>query len=105
MAQHFVDMIVTHLNAPYGPVVTGCDVVMALKDGDLHAVVVAHGDDRAASILANLFVECSPSLIGRACHELRLPLTSANKLYLWLVSSDRAHRVKAWEREVKELVC
>ena len=62
-------MIATHLNAPYGPVVTAGDVAESLRRGAPSA-----STPEANGILEALFVECEASLIERAAAELGVPL-------------------------------
>jgi len=69
-------MIATHMNAPYGPVVTTDDVVVSLHRG---AFCAATGD--ANAILAAMFVECSRSLIERAGAELGVTAEQLQALY------------------------
>ena len=63
-------MIATHLNAPYGPVVTEHDVAESLRRG-----VPSASTPEANAILEALFVECEASLIQRAAAELGVPLS------------------------------
>jgi hypothetical protein len=69
-------MIATHMNAPYGPVVTPDDVVASLRRGAFCAAT-----DDANAILAAMFVECSRSLIERAGAELGVPAERLQALY------------------------
>lgn len=69
-------MIATHMNAPYGPVVTADDVVASLRRGTFCAAT-----DEANAILAAMFVECSRSLIERAGAELGVPAERLQALY------------------------
>ena len=69
-------MIATHMNAPYGPVVTPDDVVASLRRGTFCAAT-----DEANAILAAMFVECSRSLIERAGAESGAPAERLQALY------------------------
>lgn len=69
-------MIATHMNAPYGTVVTPDDVVASLRRGAFCATT-----DDANAILAAMFVECSRSLIERAGAELGVPAERLQALY------------------------
>ena len=62
-------LIATHLNAPYGPVVTERDVAESLRRG-----VPSASTTEANAILEALLVECEASLIERAAAELGVPL-------------------------------
>ncbi|MDH0901399.1 hypothetical protein N5C12_18955 [Comamonas aquatica] len=84
-------MIATHLNAPYGPVVSAGDVERSLRAGRFEGHTAA-----ARGILAWMFVECEKSLIERAARELGVPSLLLQDLYqdsLRLMM----HRVPAWE--------
>jgi len=70
-------MIVTHMNAPYGAIVTEDDVVQSLRKGTFCAAT-ADGRD----ILAAVFVECRRGLIERAGVELGIPVSRLKALYL-----------------------
>ena len=63
-------MIATHLNAPYGPVVTEHDVAGSLRRG-----MPSASTPEANAILEARFVECGASLIQRAAAELGVPLS------------------------------
>lgn len=71
-----VSMIATHINAPYGPVVTPNDVEVSLRRG-----VFCAATDEANALLSALFVECSRSLIERAANELDVPMERIFMLY------------------------
>lgn len=91
MATPALEMIVTHLNAPYGAVVTVADVVKVLRHGSAALV-----GNPVADVLGWLFVECRPPLIERACVEAGLPTHRAATVYASLVAAG-APRVPAWE--------
>jgi len=91
MPQPALDMIVTHLNAPYGAVLTVADVTKLLRHGSAALI-----DHPAADVLGWLFVECRPALIERACMEAGLPGHRAAQVYASLVAAG-APRVAAWE--------
>ncbi|MFE1574168.1 hypothetical protein ACFIQG_20515 [Comamonas odontotermitis] len=57
-------MIATHLNAPYGPIVTESDVIQTLTIGRLSA-----SSTQANALLEALFIECELGLIERAVRE------------------------------------
>ncbi len=69
-------MIATHINVPYGRVVTPNDVEVCLRQGTFCAPT-----DEANALLSALFVECSRNLIERAASELGVPLERVVMLY------------------------
>ncbi|CAB5713652.1 Uncharacterised protein [Delftia tsuruhatensis] len=90
-------LIATHMNAPYGRVLSAQDVVVSLQQGHLSA---ACGD--ANDILAMLFTEVDPSLILQCAAQENVPLASVNRLYeetLCLGGMKSA----AWEQTVGAL--
>lgn len=98
MSDSGLQLAVTHLNVPVGPVLTTEDLARALRSGS-----VAGFDKRAAAILSHLFVEVEPSLIARCAHEAGSDLRRANELYK---ESLQAHlpRVPQWEAAVEQLL-
>ncbi len=93
-----LQLAVTHLNVPVGPVVTEDDLARALSAGS-----IAGFDDKVAAVLSYLFVEIDPALIARCVTEAGSDLRRANALY---EESLRAHvpRVPQWERAVEHLL-
>lgn len=91
-----LDLIVTHLNAPYGPRVRAEHVEAALRAGSLSAVA----DETPRAIVASLFLECSPALIARAAVELGVPLASVQALY-WDTKAAGEVSSREWEREME----
>jgi len=69
-------LIATHLNAPYGPIVSESDVIASLKNGCFSASSQAGND-----ILAAIFLETSPRLLLRCAHETGASLEAILKLY------------------------
>lgn len=59
-----LDLIVTHLNAPVGQVLTPAHLQAVLTAGSFAAVT--HAPPVVGALLASLFVEISPPLILRA---------------------------------------
>lgn len=94
-----LDLVVTHLNAPYGSVVDADDLAAVLLDGTLAAL--AQRKPAAASILGQLFVEIAPALIGRCMVAAGASFASVQALYA--ESSADTGRVPAWERSVAHL--
>lgn len=94
-----LELVVTHLNAPYGEIVLIDDLAAVLCDGTV--VAVARREPDAASILSQLFVEVSPALIGRCMVAVGATFASVQALYA--ESIGHAGRVPAWERAVAHL--
>lgn len=69
-------LIATHLNAPYGKIVSTCDVITSLKSGCLSA-----SSKEANSLLEALFIEVSPDLILKCADEINASLQKVNCLY------------------------
>lgn len=100
MGSDLIAMIATHLNAPYGPIVREDSVKAVLSHGTLN---VAGLDSLEKELLATMFVECAPSLIGRACNQIPTDLENAHRLYLELTSAGGV-RVERWENAMKDVV-
>jgi len=84
-------LIATHMNAPYGHVVSVADVERSVIAGRFEGhTAVAHG------ILAWMFVECEKSLIERAARELGVPSQRLQELYQDSLRLGM-HRMPAWE--------
>lgn len=94
-----VDLIVGHLNAPYGTVVTAEDVAAALSQGRIDAVVNPEG----RALVASMFIECAPHSIAAAALEVGAGLENVASLYRSCVESGEA-RSSAWEGAMGELV-
>lgn len=69
-------MIATHLNVPYGRMVSAYDVASSLTSGRLSA-----STKEANAILSALFIETAPRLILRCAREEGASLESMNQLY------------------------
>lgn len=94
-----IDLAVTHLNAPYGRIVSRVDLSRALQDGTLSAV----DSESSANVLTYMFVELEPQLIIRCVNELRSGLTQANWLYQETLKS-KAPPSPAWEKAIQHLL-
>jgi hypothetical protein len=94
-----LDLVVTHLNASIGKVVSSDQLAAALKAGSLSAIA----DPLAAAAVAYLFVEISPALIARCARFTGADLVRVNCLYLETLE-DRLPRVLAWEESVEHLL-
>lgn len=89
-----LDMIATHLNAPYGEVVMARDVAAVLRAGTLASL--PPGLPR--SILWALFAECAPATVLSATLEAGGSWRTAHALYREIVAGGGA-RVRGWEEE------
>ncbi|MGH8236814.1 MAG: hypothetical protein ACREXP_07295 [Steroidobacteraceae bacterium] len=98
MSASGLQLAVTHLNVPVGPLVTEGDLARALQAGS-----VAGFDDKVAAVLSYLFVEIEPALIARCARESGSDLRRANEPYK---ESLQAHlpRVPRWEKAVEHLL-
>ena len=94
-----LELAVTHLNAPYGDIVSVQDLAAALVNGTVNGV--ATRVPSAASVLGRLVVEVSPALIGRCMVAAGATFASVRALYK--ESCSQCGRVPAWERAVEHL--
>lgn len=93
-----VALITSHLNAPFGAVLSAQDLAESLCFGKLSAKTV-----QANALLAFLFVETEPRLIATCAHEVGTSLVNANQLYLDTLA-HQAPRCPLWEHAVQELL-
>lgn len=98
MNTHGLELAVTHLNAPVGPVVTVDHLAQALRAGS-----VAGLDARTAAIVSHLFVELDPGLIARCAYEAGSDLRRASELYKESLACHLP-RVPNWENAIAHLV-
>lgn len=70
-------LIATHMNVPYGGVVSAADVVASLRAGRLSAATKAAND-----ILSGVFVKLEPRVIMRCAQQEQIDLASVHQLYL-----------------------
>ena len=84
-------LIATHLNAPYGEIVSADDVIASLKSGHLSA-----STKEANGILEALFTEVPPDLILKCADQVQAPLESVNHLYQVTLTLGLM-RSQAWE--------
>lgn len=94
-----LDMVVTHLNASVGSVLTRDELSSALRAGRLAAI---HRQP-AASLVCYLFAELDPALIARCVGEAQSSLQSAYELYQDTLLA-KAPRSLSWERSVGHLL-
>ena len=69
-------LIATHLNAPYGKIVSAEDVIVSLKSGHFAA-----SSEEANRILEALFTEVTPDLILRCANQVGAHLDRVAHLY------------------------
>lgn len=93
-------MIATHLNAPYGPVVQEITVAAALQSGTFKKLKCSPLE---LALLKTIFVECAPSLIGRACYQIGAGLEEAHSLYLELLEEGHPIVIK-WQDAMRDVV-
>jgi hypothetical protein len=87
-----LEMIATHLNAPYGSGVTPSDLVLALCRGSLADIK----PDLSRALLMTLFIECSPQSILSAALEAGGSWCTVRSLYAETVARGM-QRVRDWE--------
>jgi hypothetical protein len=75
-ANMHLEMAACHLNVPVGKLVTPEDIAAVLRAGSLATV-----SEPASSIVAYIFVECSPKTILACVFEAGSSLQSAQRLY------------------------
>lgn len=98
MSASSLQVAVTHLNVPVGPVLTVDDLARALRAGS-----VANFEDKLAALLIHMFVELEPALIARCATEAGSDLQHANELYKESVQANLP-RVPRWEKAVEHLL-
>jgi len=100
MKPNLIAAITTHLNAPYGLVVREETVASVLKTGTFDGL---NCGELELELLKTMFVECAPSLIGRACYQVGSTLEEAHSLYLGLRKEGHPAVLK-WEDSVRDIV-
>lgn len=93
-ATPYLDMIATHLNAPYGLVVQTAHIIAALRSSDLSSVP---GDALVKELLAGMFIELERECIGRACFEAGVRLEEAEALYQQARTEFGLPKAVRWE--------
>lgn len=91
-------LIATHLNAPYGRIVSARDVALSLTSGRLSA-----STKEANDILSGLFVEVEPRLILRCAREEGAGPDEVKRLYQETVHGG-CMRVPDWEKATETSV-
>jgi hypothetical protein len=93
-----LELAVTHLNAPVGPLVSVEHLVQALRSGSVEGL-----DEMVGAVISYLFVELSPGLIARCAYEAGSDLRQANELYKESLA-DHLPRVLDWENAIAHLI-
>lgn len=88
-----LDLVVAHLNASTGPLVSSLQLAAALRAGKLD---VLSDSPSAAACISYLFVETEPRLIALCAYESGTDLDHANSLYEDLLRRSMP-RVPEWE--------
>lgn len=88
-------MTVSHLNAPYGPIVTDKDLTESLLSG-----IIVGNSPTARAIISQLFIEVAPSLVMRCVKEVDASVERAQMLYEKALESGVV-RNPAWEQSVR----
>lgn len=92
-----ISMTVSHLNAPYGPIVTDKDLAESLLTGS-----IVGNSSTARAIIGQLFIEVSPSLVLRCAREAGGTVKQADMLYQKSLESGVV-RNPVWEQSVRSL--
>ena len=90
-------LIATHMNVPYGKILTSQDIIASFKSGNFEAAT-----EEGRSLLAWLFVEVQPGLILKCASEIQAPLENVNRLYQ-RTRELGLHRIPEWEYAVATL--
>lgn len=94
LPQGYLQMIATHLNAPYGAILTAADVRDALRAGTSHGLAISA---LGKELIASMYVELQPEIIGCASYEAGVNLEEAQSLYAHVRSEWAVPRVAMWE--------
>lgn len=90
-----ISMTVSHLNAPYGPIVTEKDLAESLSTG-----FIVGNSPTAQAIIGQLFIEVAPSLVMRCVNEVGGTVECAEKLYAQTLKSGVV-RNPDWEKAAR----
>ena len=92
-----ISMTVSHLNAPYGPIVTDKDLTESLLTGS-----IVGNSPTAKAIISQLFIEVSPALVLRCANEAGGTVKHADMLYKSALKSGVV-RNPDWEQSVHSI--
>jgi hypothetical protein len=95
-----LSIAVTHLNVPYGEIVSEKDFALALRSGTTQVEGIS---ESSAAIIASAFVETTPNLLMRCIREAGASIQSANELYKESLR-DNMPRIPEWEEVVQNLL-
>ncbi|MDI5922503.1 hypothetical protein QLQ86_17110 [Halomonas sp. LR5S13] len=95
-----LSLAVTHLNVPYGDVVSEEELSLALRYGTTQIDGIS---ESSAAIIASAFVETTPNLLMRCINEAGADIRSANELYKESLR-DNMPRCPEWEDAVKQFL-
>lgn len=95
-----LSVAVTHLNVPYGDIVSEQEFALALREGTTQ---IAGISESSAAIIASAFVETTPNLLMRCIREAGASIQSANELYNESLR-DNMPRIPEWEEVVQNLL-
>ncbi|MGM0987766.1 MAG: hypothetical protein ACQEXI_12375 [Pseudomonadota bacterium] len=95
-----LSIAVTHLNVPYGNIVSEKEFALALREGTTQ---IAGISESSAAIIASAFVETTPNLLMRCIGEAGADMRSANELYKETLG-DNMPRCPEWEEAVRNLL-
>ncbi|MBS9405378.1 hypothetical protein KG088_17340 [Halomonas sp. TRM85114] len=95
-----LSIAVTHLNVPYGDIVSEKDFALALRNGTTQVDGIS---ESSAAIIASTFVETTPNLLMRCIREAGASIKSANELYNETLR-DNMPRCPEWEEAVQNLL-
>lgn len=98
--QHWLDLVVTHLNVPVGNVLTADQLALALRKG---SVASLSDSPHAAALISGLFAELSPQLILHAAAEAKADLAHVEQLYRESLAASMP-RVASWEHAVEHML-
>jgi hypothetical protein len=98
--QSNLQMVVAHMNASVGPILSTEQLATALRTGSVQAI---QESPVAAGLMAYLFVEVEPRLIALSAHEAGADIVLANQLYKEGLAKGMP-RVSAWEESIGHLL-
>jgi hypothetical protein len=99
-AQHWLNLAVTHLNAPVGEVLTTEQLALALRQG---SVASLSKYPEAVALISSLFGELPPQLILHAAAEAHADLLHVERLYEESLAAAMP-RVTRWEHAVEHML-
>lgn len=95
----YLSLVVTHLNASTGPVLSVRALAWALRSGTAHA---QDRDPAGSAAILSLFIEATPHQILSCINEAGAGIESADRLYQEALA-DNTPRAHAWEQATAHL--